>query len=279
VRFAATRAALEACKAVGVEEVLATLWGDDGTECDLEACLLGLQLYSESCYGGDTSEEALARRFATCCRGRAGDFLALKDIDEVPGVEPGNPHSCNPSEYLLWQHPMLGLFDANIRGLPVGSHYQKLAGELASAKHRNPAYREVFELYEKLCLALAAKSELGLRLEDAYRHGDRESLRNLATTQVPAAISAVRELREVHRRRWHAMYQPLGWEVMDARYGAALLALETARWRVGEYVDGRIGAVEELEEPRLPFDGKTGHVSCQYAGRMLSASRLFWDAG
>jgi hexosaminidase len=275
----ATKAALAACESMGVEEVLATLWGDDGTECDLEACLLGLQFYAESCYGGDTSDDALSRRFATCCGGDAADFLALKDVDEAPGVGSGNPNSCNPSEYLLWQHPMLGLFDANVRDLPMASHYEKLARQLVEAAERNPRYRDVFTIYQKLCAALAVKADLGTRLVGAYGSGDREGLRAVAERDLPAASAALRDLRDAHMRRWYAIYQPFGWEVIDARYGAALLALDAARWRIGDYLDGRAGRLEELEEPRLPFNGVPGPVSCQYVGRMQSASRLFWDVG
>jgi hypothetical protein len=277
--FTATSAALAACKEVGVETVLATLWGDDGTECDLEACLLGLQLYAEICYGDGTCEDKLARRFKTCCQGEMADFMALKDIDEAPGVEKDNPESCNPSEYLLWQNPMMGLFDANVAALPVAAHYKKIAEKLSDARERNAAYRDVFELYEKLCAVLALKADLGLRLREAYSRADHGALDELASTGLPATSQALRELRAVHIRRWHQVYRPFGWEVMDARYGAALSALETARWRIGEYTQGRVGRLDELEEPRLPFDGKEGQLSCQYVGRMLSASRLFWDFG
>jgi hypothetical protein len=277
--FAATRAALAACKEVGVGTVLATLWGDDGTECDLEACLLGLQLYAEVCYGDGTDEEKLARRFKTCCQGEMADFWALKDIDEAPGVEKDNPGSCNPSEYLLWQDPMKGLFDANVSGVPVAAHYKKIAEELMGAQERNPGYREVFGLYKKLCDTLALKAELGLRLREAYARGDRVALAEIAEAHLPATSDALRQLREAHLRRWHELYRPFGWEVMDARYGAALLALEAARWRLEEHLEGRVDRLEELEEPRLPFDGKEGQLSCQYVGRMLSASRLFWDFG
>lgn len=277
--LAATRAALAACKNAGVTEVLATLWGDDGTECDLEASLLGLQFYAETCYGGDNSDDALRRRFSTCVGGQADDFIRLKDVDETPGVPATNPESCNPSEYLLWQNPMMGLFDENIRDLPMTEHYQVLSVDLAAAGRRNPGYESVFGLYEKLCRALAAKAELGLRLTDAYRDRDVPRLRALLDEDLPTALHTMRELRDAHLHRWHEVYQPFGWEVMDTRYGSAILALETAQWRLAEYLDGRVEQLEELEEPRLPFDGNAGQVSCQYVGKMQSASRLYWDVG
>ncbi|HEU0113786.1 MAG TPA: beta-N-acetylhexosaminidase, partial [Thermomicrobiales bacterium] len=60
--FAATNAALAACKQEGVREIIATTWGDDGTECDLEAVMLGLQLFAEDCYHDEPSREDVFRR-------------------------------------------------------------------------------------------------------------------------------------------------------------------------------------------------------------------------
>ena len=48
-----------------------------------------------------------------------------------------------------------------------------------------------------------------------------------------------------------------GFDVMDIRIGGLLSQLETAQYLLGEYLDGRIDKIEELEAERLPygFDG------------------------
>lgn len=277
--FAATKAALQACKDVGVQEVLATIWGHDGTECDLSACLLGLQLNAEICYGKDVSDERLAKRFETCCGGQLADFMRLKDIDEVPGVPKDNPGTFNPSAYLLWQNPLLGLFDANIEGFDgIGEHYRRLARDFEQASKRNSCYVDMFLFYRNLCGVLALKAELGLELTAAYRSGDAARLARLRDEGLSGTLSALRDLHDHHRLRWHRQNQPFGWEVLDARYGALQLALENASWRIGQFLAGEVESLPELEERRLLFDGKEGHLLVQFVERMQSASRLYWKA-
>ncbi len=277
--FATTNAALSACKREGVREVIATLWGDDGTECDLEAAMLGLQLFAEHCYDPCPDEVRVARRFRTCTGADYDDYVAIARLDETPGVPEGNYRYLNPSRYLLWQNVLMGLFDRNIRGIGFDEYYREHGARMGQAAGRNGEYAPVFELYERLCTVLAIKSELGLRLTDAYRRRDREALRGLAERDLPEAARRVRELRDVHRRRWHAIYKPFGWEVLDGRYGLVLGGLDTAIWRVREYLEGRVERLEELEAERLPFQGQEGLVNCYYAGRMQSASRLVWYNG
>jgi hexosaminidase len=276
--FAATNAAMAACKREGVTEVIATIWGDDGTECDLDAVTLGLQLFAEHGFAASLDEAKLARRFAFCTGGNMDDVRALGRIDEPPGVPAGNPGTWNPSRYLLWQNVLLGLFDANV---PPGTdaHYAAMAAEIAQCAGRNGDFAPMFAVYERLCDVLALKAELGVRLAAAYRAGDRDALRTIAAETFPTLRERVRALREVHRARWHALHQPFGWEVIDARYGGLLQGLDTAAWRIGDFLAGSIDRIEELEAERLPYNGRDGHLRESYHGRMASASRLVWYTG
>ena len=277
--FASTNAAMAACKREGVTEVFATIWGDDGTECDLEAAMLGLQLYAEHGFADAVDEDRLARRFAFCTGANADDFRAIGLIDEAPGVTPGNPDTVNPSRYLLWQNPLLGLFDHNMRGLPLNAHFAGMEERMAASRDRNGEYGPVFAFYAEVCSVLAVKSELGLQLTDAYLAGDRDAVRNLASDILPDVIARVHRLRATHRTRWHAQYKPFGWEVIDARYGGLLMSLDNAARRVEDWLAGEIERIEELEAERLPYQGREGHQRVSYAGRMASASRLVWYEG
>lgn len=277
--FAATNAALAACKREGVKEVIATMWGDDGTECDVHAAMLGLQLFAEHCYCRFPDKQRIARRFSTCTGAHYEDFESIKLVDETPGVPKDNLGYYNPSRYLLWQNVLMGLFDENIRGLPLDDYYRGLAERMREAEGRNGEYSPVFGLYERLCYALSVKSELGIRLIEAYRSGNREALRGLVERDLPETARRMRELREYHMRRWHVTYKPFGWEVIDGRYGLVLAGIDTAIWRLKEYLGGRIERIDELEEERLPYQGQHGLVNCYYAGRMQSASRLVWYNG
>ena len=272
--IASTNAALEACKRKGIREVFATIWGDDTNECVIDSTLPGMQLYAEHGYAKELDATKLPARFATCTGARYDDFMATQLIDEIPGVPEGNPGMCNPSRYLLWQDPLLGMYDANTRGLGVAEHYRALASRLGAATGRNGESGAAFEILSRLASALELKSEIGIRMADAYGARDRAALESMVSRELPALEARVRELWESHRGIWLGMYKPAGWEIIDLRYGAVLARIATAASRLRSWLAGRIPRIEELEEERRPFDGKTGPVRSPSYARMVSSSRL-----
>ena len=63
------------------------------------------------------------------------------------------------------------------------------------------------------------------------------------------------QLEEVwlnNRTLWFERHQAFGLEVLERRYGALQLRLKTTAYRLTEYLEGRLDAIEELEEKRLP---------------------------
>ncbi|WP_409342095.1 family 20 glycosylhydrolase [Paenibacillus sp. MBLB4367] len=272
--FASTEAALNVCKRKGVTEIIATLWGDDGTECDWHAAMLGLQLFAEHGYAEKLDEAKLKRRFEFCTGARYDDFMNIKYVDETPGISPGNLETYNTSRYLLWQNVMAGLFDRNVRGLGMSEHYAKWAQEMKTYAGRNGGLSFVFELYHKLCAVLSMKADMGNRIADAYKAGDNGLLSAIAKRELPELYARVRSLREYHRICWHRANKAFGWDVMDVRYGGLLMSIDTAAERIGDFTAGRLDRLEELEEERLPFNGKDGLVDCYFYHYMPSASRV-----
>ncbi|WP_164821719.1 beta-N-acetylhexosaminidase [Paenibacillus koleovorans] len=273
--FASTNAALNVCKREGVTEIIATLWGDDGTECDWWSALLGLQLFAEHGYAEQLDEEKLKRRFAFCSGGASyDDFMDIRLVDETPGISPGNLETTNVSRSLLWQNPMQGLFDYNIRGYGLGEHYAGLEKKLSLYADRNGDYGFVFELLRRLCDVLALKAEMGIRLTDAYAAGDKGELDRIRTAELPELTVRVKALHKYHRQCWHRTNKTFGWDIMDLRYGGLLLLLDTAVHRLGDYLDGTVATLEELEETRLSFNGKDGPADCYFYQFMPTATRI-----
>lgn len=251
--IATTNAALEACKKEGITEVFATMWGDNGAETHPFAGLAGLQLYAEHGYCTEVSQEKLAKRFSFCIGGNWDDFLALNEFDETPGVAKDNLHESHPSKFLLWQDVLLGLYDENIRTLPLSEHYFNLASRMDKAKERNKNWSEMFSFYTQLARVLTIKAKLGVHTKAAYDRKDKQELTHLKD-QLPLLRSMVDELRKLHRSLWFSTLKPFGWEVIDIRYGGILSRLETAEYRLHQLLDGSISRIEELEEERLFFD-------------------------
>lgn len=256
--FRTANAGLSACKESGIREVFVTLWGDDGTEVNYFTALLGLQLYAEHGYARQLDPEKLKRRVRFCTGVDYDAFMSLRYLDEVPGTLPNNCEemsTSNPSKYLLWQDVLLGLFDQHLAGENLAEHYTQLAEKFCLYKTRYSNGANLFETPEKLCLVLAQKSDLGLRIVQAYRQADQAALQQIASHELSCIIQDVCALRVAHRAQWFSIYKPFGWEVLDLRYGGLLSRLESAIQRLNDYLDGRIGRIEELEEERLPFDG------------------------
>lgn len=269
-----TNAALNACKKEGINEIIATLWGDDGTECDWFSAILGLQLFAEHGYADELSEEKLRKRFAFCTGGQYDDFMDIRWVDEAPGIGKDNLETANPSRVMLWQQPMMGLFDANLNGREFDSYYAGLVKKFAAIKERSGEYRPIFDILQKLCAVLSVKAELGINLTKAYQAGDKEKLNEYANVVLPDLVGKVRELQTSHRERWFEVNKAFGWEVLDFRYGGLILALETSAKRIADYVSGKAAKLEELEETRLLFQGVEGLLDCYWYQFIPTASRL-----
>jgi hexosaminidase len=248
-----TEAALSACKQEGVKEVFATMWGDNGTETNIMAGLAGLQLFAEHGYAEEVSKEKLQERFRFCAGGYLEDYLLLDDFDTTPGVAEHNPYESNPSKFLLWQDVLMGLYDDNIKGLPMNTHYADLKDRLDSVAGRSGNYNTLFEFYRQLAHVLSIKSELGIRVKEFYDAGDKQKLAE-SIQQLSLLQENTDGLRKLHRELWLSTYKPFGWEVLDIRYGGVLTRLETAKYRIEEYLSGKIEKIEELEAERLYFD-------------------------
>ena len=275
--FVTTNAALSACKETGVKEVFATIWGDATTESNIFGHLLGLHLFAEHAYAPKLDEARLKKRFEFMTGCGYEDFWEINGLNAIPGVDKNSP--ANPSRYLMWQDILMGMFDKNIENLQVEKHYAGLAEKLKAAAGKGGRFDFIFHYYAKVSAALAAKSELGLRIRQAYLEKDMTALKKIAEEILPDLAGRVSDLRKYHRSLWLAINQPPGWEVMDLRYGALSTRIDTARLRLQDYLAGRIAAIPELERERLPWQGRQGvaDLICNSYDRIVSASRLAYS--
>ena len=72
---------------------------------------------------------------------------------------------------------------------------------------------------------------------------------------MPQLKEKVHELRDRHRELWYGIYKPLGWEVLDLRYGALMSRIDSVIYRISGYLGGEIGELPELSEKRLSITG------------------------
>ena len=70
-------------------------------------------------------------------------------------------------------------------------------------------------------------------------------------------------VHEWHRQTWFKHNKVIGWQNLDTRYGGMASRCDTAILLLGDYLEGRIDKIEELEEERL-YKGLSGFI--HYSG-------------
>ena len=256
--------ALAACQQEQVTQVMLTTWGDDGQETSHWLALPIMQLFAERCYHEKIDFALGAERFSHCVQPQLfTSLLQLDQLNEVPGVLPENYWMANPSKYLLWQDPQVGLFDEDLRryqaatGVDLAAYYQQQAAQLQQWPEAQGVWTQITAYYQRLAQVLAQKSTLGLRLRQAYLADDRTALVDLATQVLSPLRSQVEKLQALHYQIWQATYRPFGWEVLEARYATLASRLGTTARAIYDYLAGDTQALAALAAPRLPYGGAT----------------------
>lgn len=254
----ASNAGLQAAKEVGIKEVFATMWGDNGQETSLLTVLPGLQLFAEHAFSRKIVKEKIKTNFKFCTDSNLDDFLIISKLDEVPSVSKYNLNSSMTAKVLLWQDLLIGLYDKNIEGLPLNNYYNDLTKQLEIARDRNKNFYNLFDFYAKLAKVLSIKAELGIQLKEMYIDDQKEKMKKKIQT-IHLLKEEVNILRIAHRTLWLDNNKPFGWEVLDIRYGGLLSRIETTIYRLTTWVEGGSSNIEELDAKRLLYKGPYGN--------------------
>ena len=251
--FCCSRLALEACRQEGIREVFATGWMDNGAETPIDAIYPGLAVFSFLCFHEDLYEEELSAYFRDCIDAELEDFLLLDMLDALFKGSGKNLTGDNPSKYLLYQDPMLGIFDYHLKDTDTETYYRALADQLKVPADVPGEYQEFFRFYYYLSLVLSQKADLGVRIKTAYDAKDLSTLKEISEEVIP---NLLRNLTVMHTSRealWFADAKPFGYELLDIRLGGVKTRLESCCRRLRSFLEGRVENLEELEQERLPY--------------------------
>lgn len=239
---------LKSCLRNNVQEIIVTMWGDDGSECDNFSALPLLQLASDMIFSGELNMETTR----TNLKGTLGvdyDEWALGQKIDQPPYFTADKGTCNISKSLLWEDPLQGLYQPQMDGNRLNGFYADLARKLEVLSEKPGNSRLCLPYY--IAKVLAFKADLPTEILDLYRRGDRAALGKILDEIVPELVVRIQKLNRHHRILWHANYKPFGWEVIEHRYGGLLGAFEKLQFRLRSYLDGNIDRLEELDEPRI----------------------------
>lgn len=274
--FATVLPGLQAAKEGKVPFVMATAWGDNGAETNLQTALLGMQLFAEFNYTGRYEEEELGKRFAACCKGDMRAFAELSDFNTVPGMKSSSLRPVNAAKFLLYQDPLVQIYEEDTKGLPMAAHYLELSERYEKyEKVSSEEYTRLFGFYKELALVLEGKCRWHEKIGQTVRLDDKKTAIKMANDLGDVEAKA-QNLRRRWGELWNETNKPFGFEILDGRMGAVCARLDTARMRIMRWAKGQEEAPAELLEPLLPYTRlEDGALFGSYAvGEIVSASKI-----
>ena len=270
-------AGLSAAMKANIPLALATAWGDNGAETNFTAMFLALQLYGEMAYTGVYDEEALYARFRRCCNADAKAFLALSELNVVPGMGSYPSDPVNACKFLLYQDPLIQLFEKDTEGMDMSGHYGSLVNKFARFARENPEYRLLFDFYTTLAHVLTLKCHWHETAGNVVRSGDRDAAAALAE-DIPATVEAIHALRVLWRKLWESTNKPHGFEIIEVRLGGVAARMQTAGEKMRAFAEGKVDTIPELAEEALitkrRSDGTFGNTNVME--EIATSSKIDW---
>lgn len=260
--IATMREAMKACHAKGVENVVMTMWGDNGAECSKFAVLPALFTVSQMAQDIDDVETIHAnfeREFGIPFE----DFRAL----DLIGTQNDSAEAIyNPEKYLLYCDPFMGQFDNRVKSGDAAGYADCAARLAVYADHAEYGY--LFRSLRALCAFLSVKADLGIRTRAAYLSGDKTAAKALCT-DYDAVLERLDAFYAAYEQQWMHENKPQGFDVVDLRIGGQRQRLLHCRDRLLAYAEGRLDRIEELEEPVLD-------CCCEEKADGQATRAIFW---
>jgi len=255
-----TKAALSACRDMGVDDVIITMWGDDGNECP-KAALLPSLMYAAEVYRGNDDMDSIKSKFREFTSCNFDDFM-LFDMADFPGGE--YSRDCIGKKF-LYSDIFTGISDFMVKK-EYSAYYGNLAKKIADCTDRG-AFEHVYKFYENFARVLEIKATLGIDIREAYLEGNKETLSECVHI-IDEYIKRVSDFHASYEEQWFAENKPFGFEVMDIRMGGLIQRAKSCKNRILKYTSGEIKEIPELTQPIL------NKGSGMFWSRMVSAGRI-----
>lgn len=278
--FQGAQAATEACFCMGVQEILVTLWGDDGDETPLAAALPGLVLYGllRFASAGASQTDAYCRLLSDM---PLSGYETVELLDRIPDRPGPNLEALIPHKLLLYGDMAAELFmPAITQDTPrLAKHYESVADALEKqgACVRDLHMRSVMGMYHALAQTLAMRCRAADLLHRAWRTKAPRQLREASDMLEQLAASAG-ALHTAAVEVWSQECKGQGLEILDLRLGGLSARCRALRRRLELYQSGALDTLSELDEPYLPYRGMLAKDGCtpgrEAYGEIVTANTL-----
>lgn len=233
----------------GISEVYATMYGDDGTECNYGMGMPLLNIFSEYCFKGlDASFDTI------------NDMTKfLYDVDCSDYINVSGFYYPFVNNLLFRQLSKPNCFGQkifstdifyNLTGTTDFSEFLPYHIEAYNAVcglGKGTKWEEYYKYMEVILDITIHKMDILSKLSAAYKNNDKEYLKKAAEEYIPYIIKKYKELYSIHEKQWLKTYKPFGWEEHTSRYAHWIFRLEYAIKVITGYLKGEIEKIEELE--------------------------------
>ena len=272
--------AVEACCAYDVQEIMVTLWGDDGDETPLATVLPGLALFGLLRFGPAVPEQTDAM-----CRLLSDTSLevyeTMEKLDLIPDLPEKNLEALMPHKLLLYgdlaSELFMGSLTADARRL--AEHYGNLSGKFDAMEQnvRDDHLKGILKMYRHLAAALEIRCQAAMALHTGYREKDA-AMMDEAVRKLNDFADNVKRLHNGAVLVWSRECKGQGMEIIDLRLGGVQARCQAMIQRLELYRNGIIDTLSELDEPELPYQGLLsgdGHTpGRELYGEIVTANTL-----
>ena len=244
-----TKAALKSCIRKGIKNVIMTLWGDDGAECQMLMGLSGLCYASELAYGNERNVKSIFKAIT----GVAYDDWNKLDYPNIIDL-PYKVHNSNCCKYYLYNDYFLGIMNSCVKD-NCDKLYKKYTTSLRRCANKYPEWSELFTSMADLCSVLEKKSDLGLKTRQLYKKEDKKGLAELIG-EYKITLKRLEKFYYSLRTAWYKYNKPNGFEVQDVRLGGLMQRTKNCILELEDFVSGKTNRILGLEEDCLPYQGE-----------------------
>ena len=246
-----TKAGMLAANERRLDAVSLSAWGDNGNECSVFATMPQIIYFSLLSYFG-IAENSLLNDVSKSITGISfADYMKLDIANTYKLKNPVLP--VNPAKYLLLNDPLCGIMDGHVSN-DYNEYYRKSAKKLKTVAKKAGEWKYLFDEQIALCDYLSIKANMGNDLYKLYQAKDVQGLVEYSKTTVKTAIKKLDKFIDAYRTAWYKENKTFGFDVSENRLGGQKQRLFEIQLRIKEYAEGKINRIEELEQPKIPFN-------------------------
>jgi len=230
---------IDSCQKNGIKEFFLTMWGDDGSYCNLDTAFAGLLWCAERANGAEEDNDRFEKIYAALGCGSFRETMAASSMN-YPVKHRDN--GVGSLSILLWDDPLLGI-GWRILNLDDSETYAALE------KAINDSLADLSKLTYEIAVGhlLVGKLRFRKSLQNAYDNKNIAQLEHLSQQAIPKMLTLLDEFAVKFRSQWLSRNKYAGMETIQIRIGGLKSRYHELATRLLEFTSNKVSSIPELE--------------------------------